>query len=127
KFFTRALDFGYSKNPDETLAIWGHDRILADVVLVIRRFRPDVIITRFGTDGSGGHGHHTASAILAGEAFRAAADPARFSDQLTRVPVWQAKRLLWNTFNPKLTDRDPSRPALLSLDAGGYDPLLGVS
>src|SRR5690242_8587422 len=73
QFFTRALDFGFSKNPDETLRIWGHDRILADVVWVIRRFQPDVIVTRFATDGSGGHGHHTASALLAEEAFAAAA------------------------------------------------------
>ena len=87
QFFTRALDFGFSKNADETLEIWGHERILADVVWVIRRFRPDVIVTRFGTDGSGGHGHHTASAILADEAFRAAADSTKFPEQLARVNV----------------------------------------
>jgi LmbE family N-acetylglucosaminyl deacetylase len=127
QYFTRALDFGFSKNPEETLALWGHERALGDLVWVIRRFEPDVIVTRFGTDGSGGHGHHTASAILAGEAFRAAADPTRFPDQLRRVPVWQAKRLLWNTFNPRLADRAASLPPLLTLDAGGYDPLLGVS
>ena len=127
QYFARAQDFGFSKNPEETLALWGHDRVLADLVWVIRRFEPDVIITRFGTDGSGGHGHHTASALLAGEAFRAAADPSRFPEQLSRAPAWQAKRLLWNTFNPKLDGRDPSRPPLISLDAGGYDPLLGLS
>src|SRR5437763_1070701 len=69
QMFTRAVDFGFSKNPEETLAKWGHDTILADVVWAIRRFRPDVIIERFPTDGSGGHGHHTASALLAEEAF----------------------------------------------------------
>ena len=98
QYFTRALDFGFSKGPDETLDIWGHDRILADVVWVIRRFRPDVIITRFATDGSGGHGHHTASAILAEQAFRAAADPARYPEQLASVRTWQAKRLVWNAY-----------------------------
>ena len=74
-FFSRAYDFGYSKSPEEALTTWGHDKILSDVVWVIRKFRPDVIITRFPTTGEGGHGHHTASAILADEAFDAAADP----------------------------------------------------
>jgi LmbE family N-acetylglucosaminyl deacetylase len=127
QYFTRALDFGFSKSPDEALAYWGHDRVLADVVWVIRRFRPDVMVTRFGTDGSGGHGHHTASAILAGEAFRAAADPARFPEQLRWVTPWQAKRLLWNTWNPKLEGRDPQRPPIVTLDVGAYDPELGAS
>src|SRR6202011_1044633 len=70
QYFTRALDFGYSKTPQETLAIWGHDTILADVVWNFRRFQPDVVITRFPTTGEGGHGHHTASAMLAVEAFK---------------------------------------------------------
>src|SRR3954447_19825714 len=100
QYFTRALDFGYSKNPEETLAIWGHDLILSDVVWNIRRFQPDVIVTRFPTTGEGGHGHHTASAILASEAFNAAADPRRFPEQLQYgVTPWQVKRILWNTFN----------------------------
>ena len=97
QFFTRAIDFGYSKNPEETLAIWNHDLILADVVWNIRRFQPDVIVARFPTTGEGGHGHHTASAILAGEAFTAAADPTKFPEQLQYVNVWQAKRLLYNS------------------------------
>src|SRR5436853_7609376 len=99
QFFTRALDFGFSKGPDETLKIWNHDLALADVVWNIRRFQPDVIITRFPTTGEGGHGHHTASAILANEAFTAAADPNRFPEQLKYVKPWQAKRILWNGFN----------------------------
>jgi hypothetical protein len=69
QFFTRAFDFGYSKTPEETFEKWNREDILADVVYVIRKFRPDIIITRFATDGSGGHGHHTASAMLAEEAF----------------------------------------------------------
>jgi LmbE family N-acetylglucosaminyl deacetylase len=67
------------------------------MVWVIRKFRPDVMICRFPTTGEGGHGHHTSSAILAQEAFTAAADPKRFPEQLEYVQVWQAKRLLWNT------------------------------
>ena len=97
QFFTRARDFGYSKSPDETLRIWGKDAVLADVVWVIRRFRPDVIITRFSPEPSDTHGHHTASAMLALEAFHAAADPRFHPEQLADgVTTWQARRLLWN-------------------------------
>src|SRR5436853_1843420 len=98
QFFTRAVDFGFSKSPTEALNIWGHDTILADVVWVIRKFQPDVIIARFPTTGEGGHGHHTASAILAGEAFAAAGDPTKYPEQLKYVQVWQPKRLFWNRF-----------------------------
>ena len=126
QYFSRALDFGYSKNPDETLAIWGRDRILADVVWVIRSFSPDIIVTRFATDGSGGHGHHTASAILAEEAFSAAADPARFPEQLTTVQPWRAKRLLWNAYRFGSTGPDTSRTRL-RVDLGAFNPLLGRS
>jgi len=99
QFFSRANDFGFSKNPDETFAIWNKDSILADVVWTIRQFKPDVIICRFPTTGEGGHGHHTASAILAVEAYDAAADPKRFPEQLQYVQTWQVKRVFWNTFN----------------------------
>src|SRR5689334_6513913 len=99
QFFSRAFDFGFSKNPQETFTKWDREKILSDVVWVIRKFQPDVIITRFPTTGEGGHGHHTASAILANEAFTAAADPNRFPEQLKYVQPWQAKRILWNTFN----------------------------
>src|SRR5690554_2155149 len=80
QFFTRAKDFGFSKSPEESLTIWNKEQILADVVLTIRRFKPDVIVCRFPTTGEGGHGHHTASAILAMEAFDAAADPTKFPE-----------------------------------------------
>jgi LmbE family N-acetylglucosaminyl deacetylase len=125
QFFTRAYDFGYSKNPEETFRIWNKDSILADVVWVIRRFQPDVIITRFPTTGEGGHGHHTASAILANEAFSAAADPKRFPEQLKYVSVWQAKRILWNTFNFGSTNTTAANQ--FKLDVGGFNPLLGAS
>lgn len=124
QFFTRALDYGFSKSADEALAFWGHERVLADVVWVVRSFRPDVIVTRFGTDGSGGHGHHTASAILAGEAFHAAADSTRFPEQLQYVTTWQAKRLVWNTW---MAGRQPDAPKPVTLDVGAYDPELGLS
>lgn len=124
QFFTRATDFGYSKSPEETLRIWGRDRILSDVVWIIRSFRPDVIITRFPTSGVGGHGHHTASAILAEESFRAAADPTRFPEQLARVEPWQAKRLVWNSFTRPGAEPPPGG---LSIDLGTYNPLLGRS
>jgi LmbE family N-acetylglucosaminyl deacetylase len=123
QFFARAVDFGYSKSAEETFSIWGRDSILSDAVWVIRRFQPDVIVTRFPSEGGGGHGHHTASAILAEEAFVAAADPARFPEQLARgVRPWRAKRVMWNAFV-----QDPSRvdSTWLRVDLGAYEPLLG--
>jgi LmbE family N-acetylglucosaminyl deacetylase len=125
QFFTRAVDFGYSKKPEETLRIWGHDAVLADVVWIIRSFRPDVIITRFPPNGDGGHGHHTASAILAAEAFTAAVDPARFREQLAYVKPWQAKRLVWNAFRRPGQAPSPGEKPRLSIDLGAYDPVLG--
>src|SRR4026208_2375147 len=125
QFFTRAFDFGYSKSPEETFTKWDRDKILSDAVWVIRSFQPDIIITRFPTTGEGGHGHHTASAILANEAFSAAADPTRFVEQLKYVQPWQVKRVLWNTFNFGTTNTQ--RDDQYKLDVGGYNPLLGKS
>lgn len=125
QFFTRAFDFGFSKNPEETFTKWDKEKILSDVVWVIRKFQPDVIITRFPTTGEGGHGHHTASAILANEAFEAAADPKRFPEQLKYVTVWQTKRVLWNTFN--FGGTNTIRDDQFKVDVGGYNPLLGKS
>ena len=125
QFFTRAFDFGYSKGPDETFSKWDKEKILSDVVWVIRKFKPDVIVTRFTTTGEGGHGHHTASAILANEAFTAAADPSRFPEQLKYVSVWQAKRIMWNTFN--FGGTNTTSDSQLKIDVGGYNPLLGKS
>ncbi|HEU4632557.1 MAG TPA: PIG-L family deacetylase, partial [Flavisolibacter sp.] len=125
QFFTRAYDFGYSKTPQETFTKWDKEKILADVVWVIRRFQPDVIITRFPTTGEGGHGHHTASAILANEAFIAAADSSRFPEQLKYVRPWQAKRILWNTFNFGSTNTTSNDQ--FHFDVGGYNAVLGKS
>jgi LmbE family N-acetylglucosaminyl deacetylase len=131
QFFTRAFDFGYSKNPEETFTKWNKEKILSDVVWVIRKFQPDIIITRFPATGEGGHGHHTASAILAIEAFAAAADPTKFPEQLSAgspgkdVQTWQVKRVLWNTFN--FGGANTQSEDQYKTDVGGYNPLLGKS
>src|SRR4051794_11857797 len=127
QFFTRAVDFGFSKSAAETLRIWDRDKILADVVWMIRKWKPDVIITRFSPDDDKTHGHHTASAILAREAFQAAADPKRFPEQLASVEVWKPTRIVWNTSPFFFQNRNiPFDPAgLTTLEAGGFSPLLG--
>ena len=119
QFFTRAIDFGFSKDYRETLNIWGKDEVLSDVVRVIRTFRPDVIITRFSTVPGGTHGHHTASAVLALEAFKLAADPNAYPDQLKTLAPWQAKRILVNGRG----NGDGS----LRLEVSGDDPVSGLS
>ena len=131
QYFTRAVDFGYSKNPNETFDIWEKQEILKDVVWVIRKVRPDIIITRFPPDYRAGHGHHTASAMLAIEAYKAAADPKfKFNDERDGVlEAWQVHRVVWNTswwayrrsgetFPPK---------GVLSEEIGNYNPLIGKS
>lgn len=126
QWFARARDFGFSKSAAETLRIWDHDAILSDVVWVIRRFRPDVVVTRFPPGGTNTHGHHTASADLAVEAFHAAGDPKRFPEQLKYVGVWQPKRIVWNRFS-----FGPTKPeevaGMVKHDVGGYNAVLGES
>jgi LmbE family N-acetylglucosaminyl deacetylase len=122
--FTRMRDFGYSKSAKETLETWGHDEALADVVWVVRTFQPDIIVTR-SDEKPPNHGHHTAAAILAREAFAAAADPQRFPGQLAAgAKTWQATRLVFNV--PNFRDEPPPEGAL-TLDVGGYDTRLGMS
>jgi LmbE family N-acetylglucosaminyl deacetylase len=127
QFFSRAIDFGFSKTPEETMHIWDHDKILSDVVWVVRKFRPDVMVTRFSPEDRLTHGHHTASSILALEAFSAAGDPNRFPEQLAFVKPWQPTRLVWNTspffFSNRNLPFDPT--GLTVLEAGGYNPLIG--
>ncbi len=126
QFFTRANDFGFSKSAEEALRIWDRDKILADVVWVMREFRPDVVVTRFPTEASETHGHHTASARLTSEAFRAAGDPNRFPEQLEYVKPWQPARLFWNSWQNFRPEKfDPT--GFIALEAGGYQPLLGKS
>lgn len=128
QFFTRAYDFGYSKTPEETFEKWGRENILADMVFIIRYYRPDIIITRFATDGSGGHGHHTASAMLAEEAFDAAADPKRFPEQISQrsVKAWQCKRLLYNSA-ARFWNPNADMSGHIKVDVGSYNELLGKS
>lgn len=127
QFFTRANDFGYSKNAEETQEIWDRDLVLADIVWTYRIFRPDVIITRFPANGGGGHGHHTTSAILAVEAFELSGDPSIYSEQLKFVDVWQPERIFTNTgrwWNTSITSEDEG---VVTIDVGQYNPLLGQS
>ncbi|HEY0272105.1 MAG TPA: PIG-L family deacetylase [Chitinophaga sp.] len=123
QFFSRANDFGFSKNPTETFTFWDREKLLGDAVWVIRNFQPDVIICRFPADSRAGHGHHTASAMIAAEAFTAAADPTRFPEQLQYVKPWQAKRLLWNSYN--FTNRNRADAGEFTLNVGMFNPLLG--
>ncbi len=126
QFFSRAYDFGFSKSSDEALQFWNHDKILSDVVWVIRSFQPDVIITRFPGDARAGHGHHAASSILAKEAFAAAADSTMFPEQFKYgVKPWQAKRILWNTFN--FGNTNTTSDDQFKMEIGSYNTLLGKS
>jgi LmbE family N-acetylglucosaminyl deacetylase len=121
QFFTRALDFGYSKSVDETLAIWDRKQVVADVVRVIREFRPDVIVTRFSPEPSGTHGHHTASAVVALEAFKLAGDPKAFPEQLAEgLTPWQPVRILHNGWRGE-------DGGAITLKAGGKDAVMGES
>ena len=121
QFFTRARDFGFSKTPVETLAIWDKPAVLGDIVRVIRTFRPDVIITRFSPTQTNTHGHHTASAILGLEAFKLAADPTAYPEQLKTLWVWQARRILQNSGGPT------GGSGRIHMQVGGDDPVLGLS
>ena len=126
QYFSRAYEFGYCKSSEEALQIWDHDQVLSDAVWVIRNFQPDIIIARFPPDARAGHGHHAASAIIANEAFVAAADPTKFPSQFKYgVKPWQAKRILWNTFN--FGSVNTTNENQLKLEVGGYNPIIGKS
>lgn len=127
QFFTRAIDFGYSKTPEETLKFWDRTAVLGDVVRIYRQFRPDVIVTRFPIPpGSGGHGHHTASAMLAVEAFRLAGNPAAYPEQLAQgLTPWQPRRVVWNGFGGN-RGGGLTGPTV-QLDIAGTDPVTGES
>ena len=126
QYFSRAYEFGFCKNAQEALKIWGKEKILSDIVWLIRQYQPDIIITRFPGDARAGHGHHAASSLLANEAFTAAANPTKFPEQFKYgVKPWQAKRILWNTFNFGSTNTTAEDQ--LKIDVGGYNPLLGKS
>ncbi|MBO6515243.1 MAG: PIG-L family deacetylase [Bacteroidia bacterium] len=137
QYFTRAVDFGYSKTPEETFNFWDKEQVLADVVWVIRQVQPDIIITRFSPEVNPArptHGHHTASAQLALEAFTVAADPNRYTDQLEHVKPWQTKKIYWNTSYwfygtvEKMDKQVAKAPdQYLKIDVNQYIPLLGKS
>ncbi|WP_339865181.1 PIG-L family deacetylase [uncultured Algoriphagus sp.] len=127
QFFTRAMDFGYSKNPDETLQNWDKQKVLSDVVWVVRKFRPDIIITRFNTIPGGNHGHHTTSAILAEEAFDLAADPKAFPEQLKYVETWQPRRMFWNSYNFGGEFKAIETEKYAVIPVGEFNSLLGVT
>ena len=126
--FATVVDFGYSKTPEETLGAWGEERLLRDMVRVIRSVQPDVIVSRFPPrPGSGGHGQHTAVGWTGPLAHEAAADPGRFPD--LGLPAWQARRYYFNvpTFNRQMEEAAAERPGGLRLELGSYDPVLGKS
>ncbi len=127
--FSRVADFGYSKNPDETFQKWGgHEIPLSDMVRVIRTFRPDVLIARFSGTDRDGHGHHQASAILTKEAFRAAADPKRFPEQIKEgLQPWQAKKLYIGNVCGFGAMTCPAENYTVKLNTGRINPLLGMS
>jgi LmbE family N-acetylglucosaminyl deacetylase len=129
QFFTRAVDFGFSKSPKEAISKWGHDEILSDIVWVIRRFQPDVVILRFSGTPRDGHGHHQASAILGKEAYEVAGDPTRFPEQLQYVKPWHAKRLVWNAFafTPEQEKETEKLGSKIKVDTGAFNPVLGRS
>ncbi|WP_299896267.1 PIG-L family deacetylase [uncultured Aquimarina sp.] len=132
QIFTRANDFGFSKHPDETLAIWDKKEVLDDVVWAIRKFQPDVIINRFNhrTPGTT-HGHHTTSAMLSVEAFDLVADPKIYPEQLAYVQPWQPKRLFFNTswwfYGSRKNFEKADKSKFLEFDTGVYYQKLGLS
>ena len=126
QFFSRAYDFGFSKTTAEALQIWGEQKILSDVVWIIRNFQPDIIITRFPEDKRAGHGQHSASSVLAHRAFSAAADPKQFPEQFAYgVHPWQASRLFWNNYN--FGSVNTTREDQLKIEVGGFNELMGKS
>src|SRR6185312_10846236 len=150
QYFTRAIDFGFTTSVDETMANWGHDKTLADIVWVIRQQQPDVIILSFSGTPSDGHGHHQASAILGKEAYEAAGDAGKFPEQLKWVKPWRARRLMRVRFAPlnppaapppvrggnqaapgrggpgRGPDPFPNQP-VLTVETGDFDPVIGRS
>lgn len=135
QYFSRAVDFGYSFSVEETFERWGREEILDDFVRVIRTVRPDVV-SAMSPGGRGGGQHHQASALLAREAWRAAADPRRFPEQIAAgLAPWQARKFYYRVGFPFGMGAGPpgfrSRPApdpdVTTVDLGGYDPLLGAT
>lgn len=121
QFFSRAYDFGYSKSAEETFRFWPRDSLLADVVYVVRQFRPQVVVTIFTGARRDGHGQHQVAGILAREAFDAAGDPDRFPEQLAEgLQPWTPQKLYRST-------RFDIASTTLAVETGTLDMLYGRS
>jgi LmbE family N-acetylglucosaminyl deacetylase len=132
QFFTRANDFGYSKHPDETLAIWNKDEVLGDVVRAIRKFKPDVIVNRFNHRNPGStHGHHTSSAMLSMEAFDLVGDASSYPSSAEEFGTWQPRRLFFNTswwfYGSQENFEKADKSRLIELQTGSFYPSTGLS
>lgn len=132
QYFTRAVDFGYSKSADESFEKWKKEEVLKDVVYAIRMYRPHIIITRFPPNRQAGHGHHEASAILAQEAFDLAGDQGAFPEQLNQLEIWTPQALYHNTSNwwdkslDSLSAEALKSQQLLKIDIGGFHQIRGL-
>ncbi len=132
QFFSRANDFGFSKHPDETLAIWDREKVTSDLVWVVRNWQPDIIINRFAHDSAGKtHGHHTSSAVLSYENFEKFGDKNAYPEQLKYVRPWQPKRLFHNTswwfYGSREKFAEADKTNLSAVDVGVYYPNMGYS
>ncbi|WP_410005479.1 PIG-L family deacetylase [Aequorivita nionensis] len=132
QFFTRANDFGYSKNPDETFEFWTKDDVLSDVVMTIRKFKPDIIVNRFDHRSPGStHGHHTASAMLSVEAFDMVDNASKYPESASEYGVWKPQRLFFNTswwfYGSQEKFEKADKTKLVSVETGNYFPALGLS
>jgi LmbE family N-acetylglucosaminyl deacetylase len=120
QYFSRAIDFGFTRTADEAIDTWGRNDVISDITWVIRKFQPDAVVLRWTGTPQDGHGQHQASAILSREAVKAAADPARFPEQLKFVKPWQTRRVVvYHAGKPEKN--------ALSIDVGEFDPVLGHS
>ncbi|WGF92309.1 PIG-L family deacetylase [Aequorivita marisscotiae] len=132
QFFTRANDFGYSKNPEETFEFWTKNEVLSDVVMTIRKFKPDIIVNRFDHRSPGStHGHHTASAMLSVEAFDVVGDASKFTKSAENFGVWKPKRLFFNTswwfYGSQEKFEKADKTNHVSVETGNFFPALGLS
>lgn len=136
QMFSRANDFGFSKNPGETMEIWNKEAVLSDVVWAIRKWQPDIIVNRFQNEEDPNwngrmHGHHTASAMLSLEAFDLAANKAIFPEQLKYVETWQPKRIFLNTswffYRSREEFEKADKSNMIKVDVGSYFPNKGIS
>ncbi len=127
QYFSRAIDFGYSKSAEETYKHWDKQVLLEDAVRVIRKFKPDVIVTRFPPDSRAGHGHHTVSAMIAAEAFDLAADPNQFPATAKEFGAWQVQKLYWNESSWWNKTIHEHKDEYTTTNFGQFDPVLGVS